>query len=163
MRLYVFTLLCARLLLQCMRSVTLLQTATAWSHPAKSGTMSGAYDESASLEETTDSFWEVRQQGTVFDRLNLTGIWHCLVMNSHWTCFVWEVRRKIWGLVYQPRVGADSHMNAWADDLSIVIDHWAPSYTDLWGSTDSLLITQKNDKRLHFGAIIYATVKMYNN
>lgn len=32
----VFTLLCAHLLSQCMRSVTLLQTITAWSHPAKS-------------------------------------------------------------------------------------------------------------------------------
>lgn len=49
------------LLSQCMRSVTLLQTATSWSHPAKSGTMSGAFDESAIQEETTDSFWEVRQ------------------------------------------------------------------------------------------------------
>lgn len=55
-----FTLLCARLLSQCMRSVTLPQTDTAWSHPAISGNMSGAYDESGSQEETTDSFWEVR-------------------------------------------------------------------------------------------------------
>lgn len=95
---------------QCMRSVTLPQTATAWSHPAKSGTMSGAYDESASQEETTDSFWEVRQQGTAFDRLNLSGKWHShLMMNSHWTCLVWEVRRKMWGLVYYDRVWAQIH------------------------------------------------------
>ena len=92
-----FTLICILLLSQCMRSVTLPQTATAWSHPAKSGTMSGAYDESAMQEETTDSFWEVRQQGTVFDRLNLTRSWRCRVMNSQWTCFLWEVRRTIGG------------------------------------------------------------------
>lgn len=58
----VLTLLCARPLSQCMRSVTLLQTATAWSPApsAISGTMSLNHDDSGSHEETTDSFWEVR-------------------------------------------------------------------------------------------------------
>lgn len=145
-----------------MRNTTLLQTPTSWSHPAESGTMSGGYDEYASQEEATDSFWEVsKNRAAEFDRLNLSSEWHCIVMNCRQTSLLWVGEKKYDALsrlsalcrvTTVHKSGMCSTVNI-ASDLSWVLRHGSKNCSHLlsWYShTDC----QQSDKLSHLEAII---------